>query len=116
MPSVQNDFLLILRSSGIGESEPDLGEQLMTGFLGSLLAAGELPARLICMNTAIFLTTAHGPASEILTEMAAAGSAVLSCGTCLRYYDREDRLVVGSVTNMKETAAAVQAHAKVVVL
>ena len=32
------------------------------------------------------------------------GTLVLSCGTCLEYYDRKDMLIVGSVTTMKDTA------------
>ena len=49
--------MLVLRSAGLGEGEPDLGEKLLRAFLSELLESGILPARIICMNTGIFLTT-----------------------------------------------------------
>ena len=36
-------------------------------------------------------------------ELEAAGTEVLSCGTCLEFFDRRDALGVGSVSNMYAT-------------
>ena len=43
-----------------------------------------------------------------------AGAKVLSCGTCLDYYDRSDKLVVGEPTNMRDTVNAMLAARQVI--
>ena len=111
--AVNQDLLLVLKSAGLGEGEPDLSEKLLKNFLSMLMESGQVPARLICMNTAIFLTTEGSPVREILKNLEAQGTEVLSCGTCLDYYERQDKLVVGRPTNMKETVKALLAFPKV---
>jgi selenium metabolism protein YedF len=98
--------LLVIDSSGLGDGEPDLGEKLMKAFLKILLESGDLPAKIICMNSGIFLTTEGSPVLEILKRYEEQGSEIFSCGTCLDYYGRSDRLRVGNPSNMKDTVGA----------
>jgi len=109
--AVNNELLLVLDSSGLGAGEPDLGEMLVKAFLRVLLESKNLPSKIICMNSGIFLTTAGSPVLEIMQNFAEHGSEILSCGTCLDYYGRKEHLEVGQVTNMKDTVAA-QLHFK----
>jgi len=102
---LNNELLLVLDSSGLGDGEPDLGEKLVKAFLKVLLESGNLPAKIICMNSGIFLTTKGSPVLEIMQAFAEQGTKILSCGTCLDYYDRKEHLEVGQVTNMKDTVA-----------
>lgn len=107
------DLLLLLGSSGLGDGEPDLGEKLMKAFLSQLVEQGTAPARVIVMSSGIFLTTEGSPVLEQLRQLEAAGSEVLSCGTCLAYYGRTDRLAVGAPTNMADTVQAMLSAARV---
>ena len=111
--AADSEMLLILKSSMLGEGEPDLGENLLRSFLSQLLESGTVPARIICMNSGIFLTTDGSPVLELMKQYAAQGSDILSCGTCLEYYKRKDRLLVGKPTNMRETVRALQTYKKV---
>lgn len=110
---INKDLLLILKSSGIADSEPDLGVKLMNSFLNVLFETGSLPAKIICMGTAVFLTTEDSPIGEILNEFARNGTEILSCGTCLEYYGRTDKLIIGDITNMKETVGAMLNYKKI---
>jgi len=110
---LNNDFLLVIDSAGLGDGEPDLGEKLMKAFLNMLLESAELPARIIFMNSGVFLTTEGSPVLDILERYAEAGSALLSCGTCLDYYGRKEKLRVGEPTNMRDTVQALLGHGKV---
>ena len=110
---LNRDLLLVIDSSGLGDGEPDLGEKLMKAFLNVLLESGDLPARIICMNSGIFLTTEGSPVLDILKGYEEQGVEILSCGTCLDYYGRSDRLRVGRPTNMKETVDALLGFKKV---
>jgi selenium metabolism protein YedF len=110
---VDENLLLILGSSVLGDGEPDLGEKLLTSFLSMLLESGKVPARIVCMNSGVFLTTEGSPMLELLEEFEAQGCEVLSCGTCLEYFDREETLRVGKPTTMRDTVASMLSFGKV---
>jgi selenium metabolism protein YedF len=110
---IDRDMLLFLKSSSIGENEPDLGEKLLKSFLAMLLESGTLPARIICLNTGIFLTTADSPVAELMKTYEQHGTEVFSCGTCLDYFSRKDKLIIGKPTNMKETVEAMLIYKKI---
>jgi selenium metabolism protein YedF len=111
--AVDSSLLLLIRSSMLGEGEPDLGENLLRAFLSQLLESGSIPARIICMNSGIFLTTEATPVLDLMTQFASQGSDILSCGTCLEYYKRKDRLVIGKPTNMRDTVRALLDFSKI---
>jgi selenium metabolism protein YedF len=106
--AVDSEMLLILKSSMLGEGEPDLGEKLLRAFLSQFIESGCIPARIICMNSGIFLTTEGSSVLELMKQFAEQGTEVLSCGTCLEYYKRKDRLMVGKPTNMRDTVRALR--------
>jgi len=101
--AIDNKLAVILRSNGIGEGEPDLGAKLLNGFLDTLFASGRLPRRMIFLNSGIFLTTDGSPVADISRRYEDEGTEILSCSTCLQYYGRADKLILGEPTTMKET-------------
>lgn len=111
---IDPDYLLFLTSATIGDGEPDLGEKLMGAFLKMVVESGTAPARVICMNSAVFLTTEGSAVLESLRALAAVGTEVLSCGTCLDYYGRKAQLQVGAPTNMRDTVQALHGFKKVI--
>ena len=113
---IDKNFFLLLGSSGLGDGEVDLGEDLKKSWLQMLLESGLLPARIVCMNSGIFLTTNGSPVIDIMKDFERQGVKILTCGTCLDYYDRRDGLLVGEPTNMKDTVAAMLAFGKVIVI
>ena len=111
--AVDSSMLLLIQSSVLGDGEPDLGEKLLRAFLTQLLESGSVPARIIFMNSGIFLTTEASPVEDLMRQFESQGSEILSCGTCLDYYKRTDRLVVGKPTNMRDTVNALLTFKKV---
>jgi selenium metabolism protein YedF len=109
-------FVLILKSSGIGESEPDLAGTLMSGFLNTLFDSQRLPSKLICLNSGVFLTTEGSSLAETLKKYVETGTEVVSCSTCLNYYGRAEKLVVGGAGTMKDTVGAILDANKVLAL
>lgn len=112
--TINPKLLIIFKSSGLCEVEPDLGEKIVKNFFNALLDSGECPARMIFMGSGIFLTTDGSPAIDELRKFDAAGTKIASCGTCLEYYKRTDKLLVGSVGNMKDTVSAMLSFEKVI--
>lgn len=97
------DKTLFLKSNTIGEGE--LGAKLAVGFLKSTLEQPKLPKRVICVNTAVLLTTAEddAPVIEVLKALEAKGVEIFSCGVCLEHFGVTDKLKVGKIGNAYST-------------
>lgn len=112
--AIDKDFLLVLTSSEIGSGMADLGERL-TGLLLTVFSGSEdLPAKMIFLNSAIFLTTEGSPVADQLKSLEERGVEIISCITCLNYYQRMERIVVGKSGDMKETVKALTKFKKVI--
>jgi selenium metabolism protein YedF len=107
-------LLLLITSSGVGEGEVDLGGKLMASFLKMIAEADRRPDRIVFINAGVFLTTADSPLQDTLTQIEKQGTEILSCGTCLDYYGRKEKLVIGSPTNMKDIVSDMIEFKKVI--
>ena len=114
--TIDPQFLVLFRSAEIGAGEADLGAKLTDLFLKNLAAGEVLPAQMIFLNSAIFLTTEGSGVIEPLRALEERGTRIVSCITCLEYHGRMKKIRVGEAGNMKETVAALTAHSKVVTL
>jgi len=91
---------ILVKSNLFGQGEPELGQVLMKSFLFSLNELDGQVAHLLFMNSGVRLTTEGSPVLEHLQVLEQKGVEILSCGTCLDYYQLKDKLAVGRVTNM----------------
>jgi selenium metabolism protein YedF len=112
--NIKKDLLLLIKSSQFGEGEPDLGEKLLKSFLSMFIENDQLPARAIFMNSGVYLTTQDSPVQDILQIFQDSGTEILSCATCLSYYQREDKLIFGKPTNMKDTVKSLLGFGEVI--
>lgn len=94
------DVAIMIRSNLFGQGEAELGQVLMKSFLFSLNELDVRVTHIIFMNSGIFLTIEGSPVLENLKALEEKGVEILSCGTCLDFYQAKDKLAVGSVTNM----------------
>lgn len=92
--------VIVVASDRMGEPEEELGKILMKGFIYAVSRLDELPSAVLFYNGGARLTTEDSDSLEDLKEMEAQGVEILTCGTCLKYLGLEDRLKVGSVSNM----------------
>ena len=95
-----------ITSDTLGEGEEELGEVLMKGFISTLLDIRPLPAKVIFMNSGVKVPVLNEQAREDLKELEEAGVEILSCGTCLDYYEISEQLEVGEISNMYTILAA----------
>jgi len=107
------NFMLMLKSDGLGDGDQLLRDKLMKAFLLSLFELAAIPGKIVCSGTGIFLTTEGSPLEELLKKFEAAGSQILSCSTCLEHYNRKDKIIIGQPTTMKETVIAMLTTPKV---
>ena len=106
---------VLITRNRLGDNE-ELGEMLIEGLINTLPEAASQPSALIFMNTGVRLTTEGSHVLESLRKLEARGIEVKSCGACLDYYDIKDKLRVGIVTNMYETAERITSGGKLVTI
>lgn len=96
--------VVVISSDRMGEPVEELGRILMKGFLYALSRRDSMPDTMLFYNGGARLTCEGSEALEDLQAMEAEGVEILTCGTCLKYQKLEDKLRVGSVTNLYEIA------------
>ena len=110
------DLLLVITSNALGEGELDLGERLMDLYLGNLAKAEMVPARILFMHRGVLLTTSGSSVLAHLRTLEERGVELVSCITCLTYYDRMDRLEAGGRGDMKGSVGDMTRFPRVVTL
>lgn len=95
-----NDTIVVISSDKMGTGNDELGKVLMKGFIFAVSQLDELPKAILFYNGGAVLTCEGSDSLEDLHAMEEQGVEILTCGTCLDYYDMKDKLKAGSVTNM----------------
>ena len=112
----KQDWALFVRNDAIGSGDRELGEALIKMFFFTLAAAEDPPGAILLLERGVFLAVENEQVIEHLRSLAARGVDILVCGTCLNHYQLHERLQVGTVSNMYDIFARMQAAAKVITL
>lgn len=99
---IQRGVVAVLSSNCMGNGEEALGKILMKGFVYALAQLEKAPETILLYNSGVFLSCQGSDVLEDLKMLEEQGCEVLSCGTCLDYYELKQKLAVGTVTNMYE--------------
>lgn len=95
-----NNTIVVISSNTMGDGNEELGKILIKGFIYALTEIEKLPASIIFYNGGAKLTIKESPVIEDLQKLQQMGVEILTCGTCLDYYNVKESLVVGAITNM----------------
>lgn len=92
--------IVVLASCEMGQGDSELGGILIKGFVYALTQLEDLPKTIIMYNGGAKLAIEDSPCIEDLKTLENLGVEILTCGTCLKHYKIEEKLAVGTVTNM----------------
>lgn len=106
--------LILITTETLGRGDDELGDKLMATFLGSLPELGQSLWRIILLNGGVKLAALPGPCLENLKSLAASGTSILVCGTCLMHYGLMEQKQVGETTNMMDVMTSISLANKVV--
>ncbi len=106
--------VVAIASDKMGSGKKKLGRILMKGFLFALSQLEELPETILFYNRGAYLTTRGSESIEDLRLMEEQGVEILTCGTCLDFYEKKDQLEVGNVTNMYQIVEILSKADKVI--
>lgn len=97
---VLNDLVIVVGKDTLGEGSDELGEVLIRGYFYTLTEIEPYPKSIIFLNSGVNLTIEDSPVLDHLRTLESKGVEILSCGTCLDYFNVKDKLSVGGVSNM----------------
>ena len=113
-PEVKGDTIVVVSSDRMGSGNDELGKVLMKGFIFAVSQLDTLPKTMLFYNGGATLTTENSDSLKDLKEMEAQGVEIMTCGTCLDYYNLKDKLAVGTVTNMYSIVETMDKAGKVI--
>jgi selenium metabolism protein YedF len=100
VPAAVGKVVYLITKNTLGHGSDELGTVLMKSFFFTLQSGDVLPAAVMFINSGIQLATKDSPVLEHLQTLSGRGVKIMSCGTCLDYYERKDQLAVGEISNM----------------
>ncbi|MDR1445009.1 MAG: sulfurtransferase-like selenium metabolism protein YedF [Treponema sp.] len=114
VPAAEGGLVVAIGKNTMGTGNDELGAILIKGFIYSLTELDTPPETLLFFNSGVYLSTEGSNVIEDLKTLEKKGTIIASCGTCLDFYKRKDKLAVGSVTNMYAIASALAEAAKLI--
>ncbi|WP_461811968.1 sulfurtransferase-like selenium metabolism protein YedF [Faecalimonas sp.] len=96
----EENMVIVVSSDRMGSGNDELGKVLIKGFIFAVTQLDTLPKTMLFYNGGATLTAAGSDCLEDLKYLEEQGVEILTCGTCLNYYNLTEQLEVGSVTNM----------------
>lgn len=105
--------VIVICSDYLG-SHKELGKILMKSFLFALTKQDAFPETIIFYNEGVHITTQESDSLHDLQFLESQGVEILSCGTCLDYFNKKDELKIGNVTNMYDIVERMEKAEKVI--
>jgi len=110
----KGDYVIAISSDKMGEGDPELGALLMTNFVRAIHDLDILPSKMVFYNSGVFLGRDDSSVLELLNDLERMGVSLFLCGTCISHYSLEDKIHIGTVSNMFEIAQIMSSAGKVV--
>lgn len=107
-------FLIVSDRYGTGDEQ--LGRLLMRNFLYSLARDEVTVDAIMLANAGVKLCCRGSDSLEDLKLLAARGTSIKACGTCLDYLKLTDQLAVGEIGTMPGAVSAMLGDDKIVTI
>jgi len=108
-----NGLVVAIGRDTMGAGEPELGKILIKGFIYSLSELPAAPAYVIFYNSGAYLTAACANTIDDLKNLETKGTKILTCGTCVDYYNLEPP-AAGGIANMYEIVGIMSNASRVI--
>lgn len=107
-------YVVLITSDTLGEGDVKLGGILMKSFLNTLWENENRPEKILFLNNGVRLACEGSEVLDSLDLLAEAGVDLVSCGTCLAFYEITDKLSIGHAGNMYEVVDSLLGAGKVI--
>ena len=107
-------YIVVLNSDCMGQGDDDLGRILIKGYLNTLREIDNKPSSIILYNGGALLAADGSGAETALQALAQFSVDVIVCGACVDFFDLQETMVAGRISNMYEIAEKIAAADHVV--
>lgn len=111
-----SDTVIFCTGEHLGSGSEELGKVLMKSFFYALTQHDTPPKAVIFMNAGVYLSIEGSPVLDSLQELADKGTEVISCGTCLDYFQIKDKIAVGEISNMYTISEVLTSSSRIIKL
>lgn len=94
------DMTIGIASDTMGSGDDLLGKILMKSFIYTVSETRPFPSSIVFYNGGVRLTIEGSEVLDDIINLEKAGVEIISCGTCLDFLEIQDKLAVGSISNM----------------
>jgi len=108
------DNVIVISSDKMGTGPDELGSILIKAFVNTIKETKPLPKKIIFYNSGILLTAEGSPLIASLNELEKSGVAILVCGTCVNYFNKQNLIRAGIISNMYTILEALTEADKVI--
>ena len=110
------NWAIFVNKETIGAGNDELGQSLMKMFFYTISEGKDLPKSILFMNGGVKVPTLNAQAIEHLKVLQDKGVELLVCGACLNFYELENKLEVGKISNMYDITNAMKEASKVITI
>jgi len=97
---INENLVIQITGDRYGSASDGLGETLMKAYIYTLSENDSYPKAILFINRGAFLTAENSPVLDILKQLETAGVEIMTCGTCINFFELNELPQVGTVTNM----------------
>jgi selenium metabolism protein YedF len=110
----KGDFIVVFTSDRMGDGDEELGHLLIINFVKAIKDLDRLPDKIVFYNKGVFIGAESSSVSDYLKEIEKMGVVLLFCATCVKYYSLEEKIKVGTLSNMFEIAQVMASASNIV--
>ena len=92
--------VVFLTRDQLGEGDAEFGRTLLNVFLQTMYETGHQPKAILLANAGVKLLSADSSTAKVLNDFKAAGTEVLACGLCVKFYGLETQIPAEQITSM----------------
>lgn len=98
------NYIVVLKSDGMGHGNDDLGRLLVKGYLNTLRELENKPTAIILYNGGALIASQGSGSEAALRALEEDGVDVIVCGACVDFFAIKETLAAGRISNMYEIA------------
>lgn len=95
------EYIVVIASDQFGSGNDELGRTLIKSYLSVVAQDEVLPKEILLYHGGVVLAAEGQDTVEDLKTLVEKGVSVKACGTCVSFFQLEDKLAVGEITNMR---------------
>jgi selenium metabolism protein YedF len=108
--------IIVIHSDVMGRGNDDLGKKLIGSFFRKLTLQEDCPEAIIFYNAGVFLLAEGSPVLTDLKVLEEKGVDLIACGTCVSFFELQNKIMAGRVSDMQEITTQLVKAEKIITL